>query len=194
MTQSKIINNIEVNGETVLSVVDGMGIFKNRALDILSKHGISQPEPGKWYPAHVWLDSFKTISEMIGTATLFLIGKKIPENAQFPPDIDDIEKALQAIDVAYHMNHRINGLEMFNPKTGKMTEGIGHYKFEKAGDKKARMICDKVPYPCDFDKGIIEAMAKRFKPAGSPFAKVVHDDSVPCRKKGADSCTYYVEW
>jgi hypothetical protein len=50
-----------------------------------------------------------------------MIGKSIPENAQFPPEINSIEAGLQAIDVAYHMNHRIDGKPLFDPKTGKMT-------------------------------------------------------------------------
>ena len=55
------------------------------------------------------------------------------------------------------------------------------------------MIC-KNPYPCDFDKGIIKAVAKKFKPKDSVNIIVEHDESAPCRKKGADSCTYLVSW
>jgi hypothetical protein len=51
--------------------------------------------------------------------------------AQFPPQIKTIDDALGAIDVAYHMNHRINGKVLFDPQTGKTAEGIGHYVFEK---------------------------------------------------------------
>lgn len=194
MTQFRAFEQgVEVNGESVFSVVDGMDAFKAKAFDILSKYGISQLKADEWYPQQAWLDSFREISETVGASTLFLIGKKIPENAQFPSDIDNIEKALQAIDVAYHMNHRLNKEQLFNPRTGIMKEGIGHYGYVKMDAKKARIICNN-PYPCDFDRGIIEAMAKRFKPFESLFVKVIHDASAPCRKNGADSCTYFVEW
>ncbi len=186
-------SSVNVNGETILSVVDGMGQTKNRAIEILKKNGIDNPEPGKWYSQQAWLDSFKEISEELGAFTLFSIGKKIPENAQFPPEIDDIEKALAAIDVAFHMNHSINGKPLFDPNNGQMDEGIGHYGFEKSGDKEASMECNN-PYPCDFDRGIIESMAQRFKPEDSSIVMVKHDDSKPCRKKGDDSCTYNVKW
>jgi len=46
---------------------------------------------------------------MIRTIVLFSIGNRIPENAQFPSDIYNIEKALQGIDVAYHMNQHVSG-------------------------------------------------------------------------------------
>ncbi len=184
---------IEVKGEAVLSLLDGMGSYKSMALKLLSDVGIDDPRAGQWYPQQAWLDAFRKIHDGVGDSVLFTIGTKIPSNAQFPREIDGLEKALQAIDVAYHMNHRIGGKTMFDPGSGRMLEGIGHYGYEKAGDKMVAMTCGN-PYPCDFDQGIIDAMARKFKPAGSLFIKVKHDDTRPCRKKGADACTYRVEW
>jgi len=184
---------VEVNGETVLSVVEGMGAFRDRAYKFLEDNGIVRPEPGKWYSQQAWLNAFKAIAQATGEYTLFNIGKKIPENAQFPPEINTIEKALGAIDVAYHMNHRIGGKVMFDPASGTMLEGIGHYGFEKTGEREIRMVCEN-PYPSDFDRGIIEAMALKFKPAGAGIVIVKLDDSLPTRKKGADSCTYTIKW
>ena len=171
--------NVEVNGATVNSVVDGMGAFKARALQILSECGISEPQVGKWYSQTSWLNAFKKIAESIGSNTLYTIGMKIPENASFPPEINSIEKALASLDVAYHMNHR-GGF-------------IGTYKYQKTGEKAGVMVCTN-PYPDDFDRGIVEAIARKFKPRDSAIVKVVHDDTAPCRKKGADSCTYKISW
>ncbi len=170
---------VSVNGETVLSVVAGMGGFKAQALKILAKNGIEDPQPGKWYSQQAWLDSFKDISESIGAKILFEIGKKIPENAQWPPEIDSIEKALPSIDLAYRMNH----------KDGE----IGHYNFKHKDEKSGIMVCHN-PYPCEFDRGILISVARKFKPASSPFVTVKHDDTAPCRTKGADSCTYLIAW
>ncbi|HOV14530.1 MAG TPA: hypothetical protein PK771_09625, partial [Spirochaetota bacterium] len=98
--------------------------------------------------------------------------------------------AIQSIDIAYHLNHRKNGKVLFDTQNGKMFEGIGHYGYEKVDDKNM-IICEcKNPYPCAFDKGIITAMAQKFESK----AKVIHDDSKPCRKNGTDSCTYIVTW
>ena len=179
MAQFKAFSpNVEVNGETVLSIVDGMGAMKTVAKKILDDAGIRDPKPGQWFKQQAWLDAFQKISESVGPNTLSLIGQKIPENAQFPPAIDTIEKGLSAIDVAYHMNHR--GGE------------IGHYEYKAQGPSKAAMVCAN-PYPCDFDRGIITAMARRFAPK-SESVRVVHDDSKPCRKHGDESCTYMVTW
>jgi hypothetical protein len=170
--------NAEVNGQTVLAVVDGMGVFKGQAMTILKEHGIADPQPNKWYSQQAWLDAFKTISEKLGPSTLFQIGKKIPENAVFPPEINTIESGLAAIDIAYHMNNR--GGE------------IGRYAFKGNGGKSGTMECDN-PFPCDFDRGIITAMATRFAPKGS-MPKVQHDDTKACRKTGGNSCTYKISW
>ncbi|MEN8904960.1 MAG: hypothetical protein ABF289_03275 [Clostridiales bacterium] len=169
---------VEVNGETVLSIVNGVGIFKKQALEILKRNGIENPKAGEWHSQQSWLNAFKEISEKIGSKSLFSIGKAIPENANFPPNIDTIQKALTSIDMAYHMNHR-NG-------------DIGNYKFVEVNENEAKIICDN-PYPCDFDRGIIESMAKKFKPEDSIMTFVEHENG-SCRKNGEDSCTYIITW
>lgn len=185
--------DVEVAGAAVLSVLDGMGSYKSLALKLLSDVGIVNPRPGFWYPQQAWLDAFRKIHDSVGESVLFAIGTKIPSNAKFPREIDGIEKALASIDVAYHMNHRIDQTPLFDPATGTMLEGIGHYGYEKTDEKRVKMVCGN-PYPCDLDQGIIDAMARSFKPSGSLFIKVKHDDDEPCRKKGADACTYWVTW
>lgn len=184
--------NVEVNGQTILSVLDGMKGFESTALSILSKNGIDKPEPDKWYSQQAWLNAFKEISEKIGEKTLINIGQKIPENAEWPPDVNSLETAYASVDIAYHMNHRLNGSLLFNPENGIMHEGIGHYKYKKTGDREITMICEN-PYPCAFDKGIIKSVANKFKPTG---AKVEFKEGVStgCRSNGANACTYVITW
>ena len=183
---------IEVNGQTVLSVVAGM-VNREFALKILLEHGISTIEPHEWYPQQNWLDAFRFIAEKIGQIALFSIGKKIPESAQWPSNVDSIESALSSIDIAYHMNHRLNGVPLFDPKTGSMKEGIGHYAAVKTGDREVTMTCDN-PYPCEFDKGIITAAAIKFKPAHNGAVVLVEDESQVCRSRGGSACLYKVTW
>lgn len=167
-----------VNGQTVLAVVKGMGAFAGSGSDILSRHGIKAIDPAGWYPQQAWLDAFQEIAASIGPRTLSQIGMSIPNNAKFPPGIDNVEKALASIDVAYHMNHR--GGE------------IGHYTFTKTGERSGVMVCQN-PYPCVFDSGLVEAMVRRFLPAGGT-PKVAHDASKPCRAKQGNSCTLLISW
>lgn len=169
----------EVNGETILSFVLGTGPFKDNAIKILSENGIVDPQPGKWYSQQYWLDAFKSISQKFGKNTLKQIGKSIPSSAVFPPQINSIEAALEAINFAYHSNHR-NG-------------EIGNYIFKKTSERSASITCDN-PYPCSFNEGLIQAMAERFKPSDSPIIHVAHTQDGNCIDTGNGLCTFTVKW
>jgi len=178
-----------VNGQTILSTVNAFKLAKQAAVKILADHGLSDVKEREWYPQQAWLDAFKEIAEKMGDVTLLQIGKKIPESAKFPPEINDTHKALAAIDVAYHMNHGKNGVPLFDPRTGTMKEGIGHYKYERSSEKEARVVCDN-PYPDAFDRGIIQTMAEKF----AKDVTVRIDESKGTRTKGRLSTTYIITW
>jgi len=179
---------IEVNGQTVYAVVDG---FSNQAIPLrfLAEVGIAKPISDSWYPQQAWLDAFKRIGEEVGDATLFRIGQRIPENAVFPPNVSDIHSAMQAIDVAYHLNHRKAGTVMFDVATGQMLEGIGHYGYTKVGDRKIHCRCE-TPYSSHFDLGIITALARRFEKNATCYL----DETKPTRLQGAGACTCVVRY
>jgi hypothetical protein len=171
-------DRVEVNGETVFTIIDGLGTFKSNGIQILEKQGIKDVKPGQWYNQQAWLNAFKEISSRLGENTLFVIGTKIPENAKFPPYVDDVHKALGIIDMAYHMNHR-NG-------------EIGHYQYERIDEQSGKMVCTN-PYPDSFDKGIITFMVRKYN-LHKTIAKIVIDETKPSRTKGGDSTTYLISW
>ena len=172
--------NVEVNGETINAVVEGMGAFHETALKILAKQGIADPQPGEWYSQQALLNALNIISEKLGPDALYNIGLKVPDNAQFPAGIDSLDRAVNVLDSAFHMNHR----------NGK----IGHYRLNAVRETSFEIVCEN-PYPCEFDSGLLTALCALYKPKGSNAnAAVVHDDSQPCRKKGAGSCTYLLTW
>lgn len=175
--------NVKVNGQTILTFINAIThpASKERMGIILKNNGIEEIKPDGWYSQKAWLDAFKEINDSLGPNTLFTIGKAIPENAKFPPEINNLEKALGAIDIAYKMNHKGGD--------------IGFYKLLSFdGTKKTAQLECKNPYPSDFDRGIIMTMLRKFKPANSIKYDVVLDTSKPNRLKGADSCTYTVTW
>ncbi|MFC1850404.1 hypothetical protein ACFL27_09460 [candidate division CSSED10-310 bacterium] len=190
--------HIQVLGQAVYAVIDAFTILKYIPSNICLQEGIGISDaegnviidPEAWYPQEAWLRVFEWIALNVGAQSLFKIGTRIPENAIFPPWVNDIESAIQAIDIAYHMNHRKQDKVMFNPHTGEMLEGIGHYGYHKVPhESKIISECNN-PYPCEFDRGILTAMAKKLH----RMVRVVHDDSKPCRNKGQNSCTYVIMW
>ncbi|GHM99350.1 hypothetical protein WSM22_08400 [Cytophagales bacterium WSM2-2] len=174
--------NVEVLGQSILSLINALPVGRDSRSQILTSQGIKDLKANHWYPQGQVLKAYEAISKQLGNSTLFAIGKAVLDNAIFPPEISNLEKAMQSLDVAYKMNHR--GGE------------IGHYKvitFDSKG-KKAVIEC-KNPYPSEFDRGIISSVLRRFKPADASYKyDVVLDTDQPTRLNGADSCTYNVTW
>ncbi|MFL5350876.1 MAG: hypothetical protein ACJ8AT_39415 [Hyalangium sp.] len=171
--------NSEVVGQAILSIVGGMEVVQSRALRILAENGITPLKPDQWYSLNNLLNAFKLIFEKIGPSTVRAIGRKIPEHAQFPPDVDNLEKGLRSIDVAYHMAHR-------------GSDPIGGYHYEQTDRRSAKMRCDN-PYPCDLDLGLVEAICDRYRPKDSLWVRIEHDPR-SCRRRGDASCTYLITW
>jgi hypothetical protein len=69
-------------------------------------------------------------------------------------------------------------------------EGIGHMIATPVENEQRMVVVCEDPYTCDFSRGIVGGLANRFDIG----AKTSHDNNSPCRKKGADSCTYIVWW
>ena len=169
-----IDKRVEVNGTTILSTIEGSAA-KEFTKEQLKLVGLpSDPDPNGWYPQQKWLDVLKNIENKYGRLTLKMIGKKIPETAKFPPQINSIEAGLESIGMAYQMNHR--GGE------------IGYYRYVKTGPREGYVEANN-PYPCDFDLGIVDGMAKRFV-ASSSVSHMMDG----CRKNGGNSCRYKVKW
>lgn len=197
MALNPVSPDLQVLGAAVNSIVEGFGAFRilaSRSLtdvDIgtIDARGAFHLDKAAWYSLADYLRAYSRIERDLGSSFVYSAGLTIPRTALFPAAIHDVETATRSIDVAYHMNHGRNGEALFDEKTGTMGEGIGHYHVQSAGARLLRIVCEN-PYPCDFDRGIVEAMAKRFEPS----AKVLHDPKQACRKFGGESCTFQVEW
>lgn len=189
---------VQVLGANLQIVIDGFQSFTILANNILLEEGLGTDdgtgtvrfEAGSWYSLPRWLRTLKRIGNEFGHFLLYQSGMTTPKNAVFPPTVTDIHSALQCIDVAYHMNHALHGEAMFSPNTGEMREGIGHYRYTNVPGQKLITIESSTPYPCDFDQGIIIAMAQRFEPS----ARLTHADPKLCRKSGGVCCTYHISW
>ncbi len=199
--------DVEVCGLAIDAIVGGFALFPDLGLEKLAAHGIGEVRPSdrpqashavlidrhRWYSQQSWLDAFADIAQSLGGGLMFKIGCQVPNFAAFPEHgsdhADNILDGLKALDVAYHMNHRKSGVVMYNAQSGAMLEGIGHYKVLTAHARTIVMCCEN-PYPCDFDRGLLHAIATHFEPS----AETVHDRLKPCRKSGGHSCTFQITW
>jgi hypothetical protein len=187
---------IEISGETVGSTIDAFRNFPSLAKKYLEKFGLIKPgqsvlDRRAWYPQEAWLSVHAALLAEVGGNVMFEVGKAIPGGSvPMPPMAKDIYTAMVALDIGYHLNHRKNGQVMFDPATGQMLEGIGHYTHKPVPGESRIIATATNPYDCDFDRGLLVGLVTKFE----PLAKVLHDNRKPCRKKGANSCTYIVTW
>jgi hypothetical protein len=190
--------DVDVLGANLQSIVDGFGNFSLLGNRFLLNEGLGTSVGGdgsitfqkdQWYPLAAFLRAFERIGKEFGAYVQHQVGLAIPKHAPFPPTVVNIDTAIQAIDVAYHMNHAIKGVPLFSPATGQKTERIGSYGYERQEGKK--LIVSKVttPYPCPFDEGILASMAQRFEKTSS----VKHVPGA-CRSRGNTHCIYHIAW
>lgn len=189
---------IEASGASIGAFVQAFKLFPSVVLKRLTKYGVGkvvgrhdiEVDPNAWYPQESWLAAWEEIANEVGPRACYQIGRQLPKHAVFPPTVTDIYSGIASVDVAYHLNHRKYGKVMFDMATGKKMSGIGNYGYQPVpGERKIISACDN-PYPCDFDRGILTEIATRFE----RMARVNHDDQAPCRKNGANACTYVISW
>jgi hypothetical protein len=138
---------VETNGATVRNIIEGCGVFQSRVTKLLAEKGITDIKMDGWYPLHVVLDIIQELAKSVGPNILSEIGKTVPKNSIFPPEIDSFEKVLVALDFAYKANHR-NG-------------NIGKYEVIQLEPKKYHVKCDN-PYPANFNLGLLRGLSRKF--------------------------------
>ena len=158
--------------------LEGFGVAKTAVEALLAKAGIHQRDQEAWYPMTAALSFLAAVEADHGREALRSMGRAIPESSRFAPDLDDMERTLRVIEVAYQVNHRggpIGGFQLHLPEPG-----------------RAELVCEN-PYPCDLDLGLLERLLERAA-GGSPRASVVHRPGPACRRLGARACVYDLRW
>jgi hypothetical protein len=184
---------IEVAGASIGGMLDAFQQYPSIVMKYLVQYGLvsgkmTDIDRAAWYPLDKWLEVHSAIAKDVGLNSLYTIGKKVPDYVALPPEVTDIRSVFGTLNIAYHITHRKEGVVMFDPATGTMLDGIGDVICDFAKDEQKLTLKFEIPYPCEFNRGLIHAFALKFEPA----ARVVHDNNAPCRKKGGTSCTYHV--
>lgn len=186
--------DIKVRAEATKLLVEAFGVFPSLAHKYLRAFSQTQEQSvygGKAYISlEAWLSTFDKVLADIGPNALFQVGQRVVTNPHFSEGARGLEDALRQVDVAYHMSHRRDGVAMYNPTTGRMLEGIGHYVVQVRPDEKAIALTSDTPYPCPLEHGIVSSIAFRFEPRSI----VTHEAPAQCRLKGGTRCTFLVSW
>lgn len=187
-------HGIETHGQTVVQLIRGLGAKGVLATRWLVEQGVTMhfhegvPQVAEWYPVHQVLAVIERIGEQLGDEALARAGESVLASSPLPRGLDGIRVALRSLDIAYHMSHRKNGAAMFDEKTGRIENGIGHYVCADA--VRHSTLTSSSLYPCAFDRGVVSAVARKFEPS----AEVNHLGGARCRRRGSPTCTYVVTW
>lgn len=167
----------EVAGDLLRAVVTGVEQFSSAAREparaAFSERDIADPDSGEWYPLAPSLAAIETVDELVGESGTFGLGKRVPRALAFPGGTADVRAAFTALDEVYRANHRGDA---------------GGYAFRQIGDDDGRIECH-TPYPCAFDRGLVEGVAASFADGYVCLREVG-----VCRADGAERCTYEVTW
>lgn len=163
-------DQIEILGAAIIPVLKGIPV-SSVSSKLLQEYHLENPVADQYYNQQQYLDLLKKINTYMDMV-LFGIGQNIFLEAVFPPDIDTFEKVFLGLDQAYHLNHR--GGE------------IGHYNTQKIDEQSYLADCDN-PYPCNFDQGIIQGIAKYFNQR-----ILIEHQTEACRMKGDEHCIYEI--
>ena len=145
MTRQPMYPDIEVRAAATKLFAAAFGMFPSLAQKYVAGFRFAHddspaPQPGKGFiPLDAWLATFSQVLAEIGPNALFQVGQRVMSNPHFADGTNTLEAALRQIDIAYHKSHRKGGAAMFDPATGRMLEGIGHYTVAvRPGEKKDR--------------------------------------------------------
>ncbi|MFY9260673.1 MAG: hypothetical protein WAO71_09220 [Gallionella sp.] len=174
--------NVEAVGLGILSIISAFPEYGREHVDqLLKDNNIVNITPEKWFKVQGLLNTFKSFATTYGPNTLFNIGVTLFEDAKLPPHITDLKSGLEFVGEIYRMRHR-----------GGNSGYVELRSFDAAAQKAVVEYCN--PYPCHFERGIVTACARKFKPKDANFIDVQLDKEKPSRLDGADSSFYVVTW
>jgi len=170
--------DLEVTGELVGAVAGGIEKFsadaRTAARQAVEDADLAPVESDEWYPLGAYVDAIEAIHDLVGDQAVHALGQRVTRAVTFADAVDDVPAALAALDEVYRAQHRGGD--------------AGGYEFRQIGDEDGRIECH-TPYPCAFDRGIVEGVA------------VAHADGFvcvteigACQRDGSGRCTYDVSW
>lgn len=188
---------VQSSGACLQAMVEAFGELKiavsrllvESGVGELGRDGVVRIDPNAWYPIRIELDTLRRMRERVGENAIFQVGTRIPASVVLPPTVVDVDTALASLDVAYHMNHGRDGVPLFDPATGRMSEGIGHFEHRWTSAQEASVTAPG-PFPCALNRGIVTGLVRRFQPR----ATVELDASRPSLGAGGATSTYVVRW
>lgn len=192
----KNIEEVEVRGEVIVGIKEVLENSEYRSKGLsLKPFNLDTAKPNRWYPLKNLVDFFTYLEDSNNSVILQKIGAEVANKALWPDTVQTIRAALESVNIAYHMNHRRNSLELFDYKKGVVIEGAIGHNILYVDDKRqiVNYICGSF-YPSDFDLGMAKQVVNIFGKNAIAALSVKRDAFKPTRKKGATTCTFNLNY
>jgi hypothetical protein len=159
-------------------------VFEKKMKELLSEHGIDDPEPEEWYDAEAFTDAVDQATDRIGSKTIAQAGEEmgydVPKGGASSP-----HKVLEGIDQAQQDAYR-----------GSETRPAGSYTYERLGERSARCaVTEDFAYPDEISKGSLTGTVKDLVDRESDVV-VEEVDTRPTEhpEKSDERSAYRIEW
>lgn len=164
-----------VRAGNIRSTLDAFQLSPRLGKQLCAKHGLKLEDvaPDSFVPLQPWLNALRQLQDEMGVTLVRQVGKRVVENANFPPSFPNVESVLLGLDQIYYLNHRGN---------------VGHYRASKEADGAIVVRCE-TPFPRAFERGLVEGIVSNPKLSQGRLYYVDYTDGPP---KGDLSCTLKV--
>jgi hypothetical protein len=167
--------NASVDGRSVGWFLDGVERCSETARETaerdLSERDIVPADVDRWYPMTGYLAVVEAVAAATGPEALVAAGRCCGE--ALSGETGSVPEELEALDAAYRRHHR---------------GAAGGYAFRQIGPNDGRIEC-ATPYPCAFDRALVEGLART---AADGYVSIAEVST--CRDDGAERCTYELTW
>jgi hypothetical protein len=119
----------------------------------LIAENITVIDPAGWYPTRIELEVLAALSP----GEEYCAGWDIPDFVKLPKS-ENIIAAFHALDIGYHLNHRLNGQLMYDTRQWRIVEGIGNFT-ARADGSRAAVVSAPGPFSAHFNYGLITRVA-----------------------------------
>lgn len=119
----------------------------------LIAENITVIDPAGWYPTRIELEVLAALSP----EEEYCAGWDIPDFVKLPRS-ENILAAFHALDIGYHLNHKLNGQLMYDTQQWRIVDGIGNFT-ARADGSRACIVQAPGPFSAHFNYGLVTRVA-----------------------------------
>ncbi|PJF43363.1 MAG: hypothetical protein CUN50_00095 [Candidatus Thermofonsia Clade 1 bacterium] len=177
MRKQQAPKDMLISGQAIRAIVQSIEFdsIRPHMEEIFSVYGLPPSiDPDAWYPLQLYYD----ITKRLNSEQLISIGVRVINVANFPPEIDSIQKAIELLMATHHLNLR-------NVPEG---DGYSDYHF----DDHRITFRENTTFPHDLMYGYIYGLVQRYKKPGE--APVVRRTYLNEADPGAAGAIYEITY